>query len=60
MAILKIKDAAGNVHEILALRGEKGEQGEQGPSGYVLTQEDKQEIVDAVIAALPDGDAEEY
>lgn len=34
MAILKIRDAEGNVHEILALRGES----------YVLTEADKQEI----------------
>lgn len=60
MAILRVKDENGEVHEIIAIRGERGPQGEQGPPGYVLTQEDKQEIVDAVLDALPDGDVEEY
>lgn len=30
MAILRIKDADGNVTEVLALRGEKGEPGKNG------------------------------
>ena len=42
--------------------GEKGEQGIQGPQGepgkdgenYILTEEDKQEIVNLVIAAMPE------
>lgn len=34
MAILKMRDAEGNVHEILALKGDN----------YVLTEDDKQEI----------------
>lgn len=53
MAILKIKDADGNVQEILAIKGEKGEKGEKGDIGdkgdsYVLTEEDKQEIAGMV------------
>lgn len=34
-------------------QGPQGIQGERGPSGYVLTQEDKQDIVTAVLEALP-------
>lgn len=33
MAVLKIRDENGNVHEIVALRGEQGENGEKGDSG---------------------------
>lgn len=51
MAILKIRDEGGNVQEILAIKGEKGE---------MLTEADKQEIVNAVLAALPDGDEVGY
>ena len=45
--------------------GERGPQGEPGKDGkdgppYTLTEEDKQTIVQAVIAALPDGDAVSY
>ena len=42
--------------------GTDGKDGEQGPEGppYTLTEEDKQTIVQAVIAALPDGDAVSY
>lgn len=60
MSILRVRDENGKVHEILAIRGERGPQGEPGPPGYVLTQADKQEIVDAVLEALPDGDEVEY
>lgn len=42
MAILKIRDADGNVQEILAIKGED----------YVLTEEDKEEIADLVIEKL--------
>lgn len=42
MAILRIKDEYGNVHEVLALRGEKGD------PGYVLTDADKEEIAGIV------------
>ena len=42
MAILRIKDAEGNVQEVVALRGEK----------YVLTDADKQEIVNAVMSQI--------
>lgn len=41
MAILKIKDDEGKVHEILAVKGEKGD-------AYVLTDADKQEIAEIV------------
>lgn len=61
--ILRVKDAEGNVQEILALKGEKGDP-------YTLTEADKAEIVNAVlssmpsvadiIAELPDGDEVNY
>ena len=41
MAILKIRDAEGNVQEILAIKGEDGKD-------YVLTDADKQEIANIV------------
>ena len=42
--------------------GADGKDGEQGPEGppYTLTEEDKQTIVQAVLAALPDGDEVSY
>ena len=45
MAILKIRDAEGNIQEILAIRGEDGKD-------YVLTDADKQEIATKVIENL--------
>jgi hypothetical protein len=42
MAILKIRDADGNVQEILAIKGEN----------YVLTDEDKSEIATKTIEKL--------
>jgi hypothetical protein len=42
MAILKVRDANGNVQEILAIKGED----------YVLTEADKQEIATKAIAKL--------
>ena len=47
------------------IRGPEGPQGDPGPTGpdgppYTLTEEDKRTIVQAVIAALPDGDAVSY
>lgn len=42
MALLKIRDSNGNVHEILAIKGED----------YVLTNADKQEIATKVIENL--------
>jgi hypothetical protein len=51
MAILKIKDANGNVQEILAIKGEDGKDGQPGKD-YVLTEADKQEIADIVIEKL--------
>ena len=50
--ILKIRDAEGNVQEILAIRGEDGKDGANGADGkdYVLTEKDKQEIA-AIVSA---------
>lgn len=53
MAIMRIRDAQGNVQEILVIKGDKGDD-------YVLTDDDKAEIVDAVLAALPNGDEVSY
>ena len=47
MAILKIRDANGNVQEIVAIRGEDGKDGED----YVLTEADKREIAEMVAAS---------
>ena len=43
--ILKIRDANGNVQEVLVIRGEKGD-------AYILTEADKQEIASLVSAAM--------
>ena len=48
--ILRIKDENGNVQEILAIRGED----------YVLTDADKQEIAEMVIAQLTSAEEVEY
>ena len=45
MAILKIRDANGNVQEIVAIRGEDGKD-------YVLTEADKREIAEMVAASV--------
>lgn len=50
MAILKIRDADGNIQEITAIKGES----------YVLTDEDKQEIADLVKASLGGVDLSNY
>ena len=51
--ILKIRDANGNVQEVIAIRGEDGK-------NYVLTEADKREIAEMVLAMLQNGDAESY
>lgn len=43
--ILRIRDENGNVSEVVSMKGEKGDT-------YVLTDADKQEIANKVIAAL--------
>jgi hypothetical protein len=53
MAILKIRDAKGNVQEVLAIKGEDGKD-------YVLTDADKQEIAEMVKGLLINGDEESY
>ena len=66
MEVLKYrKDANSEWQEIVALvgpQGEKGEPGEQGEPGtdYVLTEEDKQEIANLVLALIPSGEDVSY
>jgi hypothetical protein len=54
MAILKIRDAGGNVQEILAIKGKDGINGKDGKDGtnYVLTDADKQTIAELVVANI--------
>jgi hypothetical protein len=59
MAILKIRDANGNITEITAIKGEKGADGKDGKD-YVLTDADKQEIAETVINMLQNGDEVSY
>lgn len=60
--ILSIRDAKGNVQEILAIRGEKGADGKDGANGkdYVLTEADKQEIAQIVYSMLPSAEGVKY
>lgn len=63
--ILRIRDADGNVQEILAIRGEDGKDGINGKDGadgkdYVLTEADKQEIAAMVVSLLQNGDEVSY
>lgn len=53
MAILKIRDAEGNVQEIPVLKGNDGKD-------YILTDADKQEIAAKVKELLINGDEESY
>ena len=45
MAILKIRDANGVIQEILAIKGEDG-------TDYILTEADKREIAEMVLASM--------
>jgi hypothetical protein len=60
MAIVKIRDAEGNVQEMLAIKGKDGKNG----SDYVLTDADKQEIAEMaaeiVGVNIPSGDEVSY
>jgi hypothetical protein len=63
MAILKIRDAQGNVQEIVAIKGNDGKDGKDGKD-YVLTDADKQEIAqiaaEIVASSIPSGDEVDY
>lgn len=57
MAIIKIRDADGNVQEVLAIKGEPGKDGANGKDGvdgkdYVLTEADKQEIANMISSGM--------
>ncbi len=43
-----------------AFRGEKGDKGDKGDPGYELTQQDRTDLVAAVLEALPNGDEVSY
>lgn len=55
MAILRIRDAEGNVQEIPVIKGDTPVKGED-----YFTEDDKTELVNAVLAALPNGDEVSY
>ena len=56
MAILKIKDAEGNIQEIAVIRGERGPQGPQGKT-YQITYDDRMHLAqwaaDIALTKLP-------
>ena len=63
MTVLKIKDEkTGEWVSIQTIRGEKGEPGPAGEKGtdYVLTETDKQEIANLVLAELPSSEEVSY
>ena len=51
MAILKVKDKDGNIIDIPAIKGAKGDKPIKGVDYF--TSDDKQEIINDVIASLP-------
>lgn len=53
MMILRIRDANGNIQEVLAIKGEDGKD-------YVLTDADKQEIADLVVSMIQSAEGVEY
>ena len=55
MAILRLRDENGVVHDVVALKGDKGEDG-----NVLFADADKEELVNMVLAALPNGDEVEY
>ena len=64
---LKIKDEGGNWNSIAAIKGDKGDKGDTGANGHTpvkgtdyFTEADKQELVTAVIAALPSTEEVSY
>lgn len=66
MEVLKYrKDAESPWQEIVALKGDKGDQGPQGEKGepgdtYTLTEDDKTEIANIVLAAIPSSEEVSY
>ena len=55
MAFIKFRDENGVEHEVLALKGDKGADG-----NVLFADADKEELVNMVLDALPDGDEVEY
>lgn len=51
--ILRLRGEDGEMHDVVAIRGPKGDP-------YTLTENDKTELVNAVLEALPDGDVVSY
>lgn len=61
MSILRIRDEDGNVQEIPVIKGDKGDKGDTPVKGVdYYTEADKAEMVNAVLAALPNGDEVSY
>lgn len=56
--ILKFKDKNGNISSVPAIKGDKGDTPVKGIDYF--TDADKQEIINAVLAALPNGDEVSY
>jgi hypothetical protein len=57
MAILRVKDAEGNIYDIPAIKGEKGDKGDKGYTPIkgtdYWTASDMSQMVSDVLAALP-------
>ena len=67
MSILYVRGKDGQIIEIPAVIGPKGETGIKGDPGYTpqrgidyYTEADKQEMVTAVLAALPTAEGDSY
>lgn len=64
MAVLKIRDADGNVQELLVIKGNKGDKGENGYTPVkgvdYFTEADKSEIVLEVLAQIPSSEGVDY
>lgn len=56
--ILRFKDKDGNISSVPAIKGDKGYTPVKGIDYF--TDADKQEIINAVLAALPNGDEVSY
>lgn len=58
MEVLKIRNSSGEWQEVAAIKGSDGYTPVKGVDYF--TDEDKQELVELVLAALPNGDEVSY